>query len=118
MVDSLAKHSNQTLKAQASLISPLVDFMMVGGATFLIFPLVYMASSDAAVINSLAGSAFFMSFLINAPHFMHSYQLLYANYFGKIKGDETLLSRLRYLNAGVMAPVLLVLFLLTCIITS
>ena len=109
MIDSIAKPSGRTLAAQAAFASPFVDFMMVGGATFLVFPLVFLASSDAERMKSLASLAFFLSFLINAPHFMHSYQLLYANYFGKIKGDQTFLSRLRYLNSGVITPALLVL---------
>ena len=110
MVDLLAQPKNRTLTA--GFIVPLCEFLMVGGATFFVFPLVYLASSNSTAMQSLAGSLFLLSFFVNAPHFMHSYQLLYANYFGKVKEEKRFLSRLRYLHAGVIVPVLLVVFLL------
>ena len=77
MVDLLAQPKNRTLTA--GFIVPLCEFLMVGGATFFVFPLVYLASSNSTAMQSLAGSLFLLSFFVNAPHFMHSYQLLYAN---------------------------------------
>ena len=85
MADILARHSQQRLTAPAVSISSLIDFLMVGGLTFLVFPLFYIASFDEANVRLLTALMILLSFLINYPHFMHSYQVMYTNFGGKLK---------------------------------
>jgi hypothetical protein len=49
--------------------------------------------------------------LINHPHFAHSYQIFYRGFGNKILGEQhAALLRMRYVFAGIVAPVLLAAF--------
>jgi len=90
-----------------SFFSPLVDFMMVGGATFLIFPLLLLTSLDARSLIFFSITAYALSFVINAPHFMFSYQLIYRNFAAKISRPDSAWSQARYILSGIIVPLIL-----------
>jgi hypothetical protein len=93
-----------------SFISPFWDFVFVGGLTFLLLPILTIFKYDVQVILLVGLITYGLTFFINNPHFMFSYQILYADYGRKISADNNLLSRMRYIFSGVFVPVLLVAF--------
>ena len=62
----------------ASIISPVVDLLCVGGLSLLVFvPLLLSGRSDLLVIG--AGAQAWIATLINMPHFMASYRIVYRS---------------------------------------
>jgi hypothetical protein len=101
------------------LVSPVVDFLLAGGAAIaaiVLFALV-VPRNDAGLSTYIApevlSSVMFWAILfINYPHFMVSYQLLYGNYRSRLRALEGNREMWwRTLNAGVISPILLLLFL-------
>jgi hypothetical protein len=61
-----------------SIISPVVDFLCVGGLSVIVFlPLLLSGRTDLVLIG--AGAQAWLSALINMPHFMASYRLVYRS---------------------------------------
>ncbi len=93
------------------LYSPLIDFLILGGGSLpFIIPLGLFVPKDQAAGWFFAGLV--LAHFINHPHFAHSYQMFYRDFGAKIRkgGDYAEGLRLRYLFAGIVAPVLLTLF--------
>ncbi len=92
------------------LISPLADFLMVGGLAVLMFiALFFIALPNSPQYDArhaqILAIATFLAFLVNDPHFIVSYQLLYRHYPAKLarfKTNPGLYAR--YLIAGILAP--------------
>jgi len=95
------------------LVGPVSDFLMLGGATFLLFPIM-MLLPVSRLDGAFASMVWWAAFAINHPHFAVSYRIFYENFGDKVAGrgqaDPTL--RYRYAFAGMVAPVLLGLALL------
>ena len=93
-----------------SINGPWLDFLTLGGGSFLV--LVALAAffpRDDASRAALAGTMFLLAYVVNHPHFAHSYQLFYRDFVRKAFSDESP-SAARYRFAGIMIPVLLVAF--------
>jgi hypothetical protein len=61
-----------------SILSPVVDFLCVGGLSLIVFvPLLASGRSDLVMIG--AGAQAWLATLINMPHFMASYRLVYRS---------------------------------------
>lgn len=61
-----------------SILSPVVDFLCVGGLSLIVFvPLLASGRSDLVMIG--AGAQAWIATLINMPHFMASYRLVYRS---------------------------------------
>ena len=101
------------LKTHHSIVSPVFDFFMAGGVTFLFIPIMLLPFWDQGNnVELLYTASFLMLFVFNIPHFVHSYQLLYRNYAEKILDHQySRASRIRHWIAGVIAPVLILLYL-------
>lgn len=66
------------VKARGSIISPLVDFLSVGGLSLLLMiPLILSGRSDLVFIG--VGAQAWIATAINMPHFMASYRLVYGS---------------------------------------
>jgi hypothetical protein len=90
----------------ASMISPFWDFFFVGGVSFIFLPLIFI--TDESFIQAFAVTAFALTFLINNPHFIHSYQLLYSHFWKKVMHVETSIpSRIRLWISGLIVPAIL-----------
>src|ERR671922_2580731 len=62
----------------ASMLSPIVDILCVGGLSLIVFvPLLLSGRSDLVLIG--AGAQAWAATLINMPHFMASYRLVYRS---------------------------------------
>ena len=110
--------SARTEEKSRYLHGPIVDFLLLGGSSLLILPLMLALPVDR-YLGIVAFSAIALSNVINHPHFAHLYQLFYRNFGRKISGDDLPAEmRVRYIVAGIVVPVLLVAFLLTAALTG
>ena len=96
-----------------SLISPNADFWLVGGASLAGFML-FIAVTEMAGVDLGQRPyywAFYLSFLVNDPHFIYSYFLFYRGFGKRVKAPEIeRASRLRYLLAGIVVPAVMAAF--------
>jgi len=98
-----------------AVVSPALDFLLLGGASLILFPVV-MYAFPAKLLEGLNLFPVFLAvvvalnYVINFPHFAYSYQLMYRDFFKKITGQIDPALRYRYLFSGVAVPVLLVAF--------
>ncbi len=96
-----------------SLISPLVDFLTLGGASLLIFLLIEYFSLFTDP-KSLEFSNFFswnMQYIVNFPHFAFSYLIFYQGYFNKLFQKELSFDmKIRYVLAGFIIPILIIIY--------
>jgi len=101
-------------KAHAAIISPFWDFMLVGGVSLFIIPFVMLPVWDGPENTRwLEFAAYCLIFVLNLPHFIHSYQLLYTGYGRKMTGDtHSRTTKIRMLIAGILAPAALIGFLI------
>ncbi len=108
----------RTWRGRSYLVSPFVDFMLAGGAPFLFFGALFLVfpESDQALLERpelfFSITFAYLAYLINDPHFIVSYELMYENFAGKLKQFRASNKWLwwRYLNAGIFVPVLLLAF--------
>jgi len=97
------------------IFSPLADFLLLGGASLVLFPLamVVFPSGRAETWHIGAGVlvlVFMLNYVLNFPHFTYSYQLLYANFRDKVAGRLDPALRWRFIFSGIVVPVAMVLF--------
>ncbi|MER8661865.1 hypothetical protein NKH34_12065 [Mesorhizobium sp. M1148] len=96
----------QTATAQKYLFGPLADFLMLGGSAFLILPVLFLVPLEYE--GPVAATMVFVAYLVNYPHFAHSYQLFYRNFGRKVTGDGYDRSlQLRYIFAGIVVPLVM-----------
>lgn len=97
------------------LFGPLVDFLCLGGSSLILFPLILLLPADEYRAQ-VAIAMLFVAHFINHPHFAHSYQIFYRGY--RTKAFTPALGRnmqVRYLIAGLLAPLLLAAFFAFCL---
>lgn len=87
----------------------LVEFLLVGGGTLLLFPLCWLLraglGADTAEL-AIGFSAFYAAWLINDPHFTVTYLLFYQKLRARAFGDEYgRAQKVRYWIAGFVVPV-------------
>lgn len=84
------------------LISPLIDFMMLGGIALITYILILFFG----FLNQfdIVFWMFLLAFFVNSPHFMISYEIFYKSFFKKIGCN-------RYFFVGLAIPVILLLIL-------
>lgn len=95
------------LRARPSLISPAVDVLMIGGGSILLLALMSVMLGRQSPDGNLAWFVFSLSFAVNFPHFLASYQLLYVDFGDRILKDA------KFFWAGVFAPAIILTILLT-----
>ncbi|MEP6494403.1 MAG: hypothetical protein ABJF01_17090 [bacterium] len=62
----------------ASILSPVIDFLCVGGLSLIVFvPLLLSGRTDLVIVG--AGAQAWLGTAINMPHFMASYRLVYRS---------------------------------------
>jgi hypothetical protein len=94
---------------------PVLDFLCLGGASLLLFPLVLLLP-ERELTPSFAAAALLVAPVVNHPHFAVSYQTFYQGFRAKAFGDGSDASlRARYIIAGIVVPVGLAAFLAAAI---
>ncbi len=92
--------------AKPYLFSPFVDFMLLGGASLIVLPLVHFLPYHLR--PALAVFVFQLAFFVNYPHLLGSYQVFYRDFFSQAFNPATKQSlRWRYIFAGIIVPLLL-----------
>src|SRR5207249_11089494 len=87
-----------------AIISPAVDLLCVGGLSLIVFvPLLLSGRSDLVIIGAVAQA--WLATLINMPHFMASYRLVY-------RSRETIL---RHKWASIYIPAILLLYIVVAL---
>ncbi len=87
------------------LFGPVVDFLCLGGGTFLVLPVLLLLPVDV-YRPSVAAVMMFAAHFINHPHFAHSYQIFYRNFAAKVRGHGYSRGmRIRYIVAGIVVPI-------------
>lgn len=94
------------------LVGPVVDFVCVGGLSILCLGAIHLGLPLERDVATVAWTFYYLSFVANWPHFLLSYQILYWNY------RRELLTRPRFLWAGVGAPALLAGLLVAVAVTE
>lgn len=89
-------------RREPALLSPSMDVLMIGGASLLMFAFAYLFVDKNGSTTQISWAAFYLAMLINNPHFMASYVLLYWD-----KRKE-LFTNKRFLWAGIVAPTLVI----------
>lgn len=89
-------------------VRPWVEFLVVGGATLLLFPIAWALRGVVGLDTGelVFGFTFFHAArVLNDPHFAVTYLLFYRDARVRLFGDAFApLQRLRYLAAGVLVP--------------
>lgn len=75
---------------------------MIGGASIVLLLLMSLTLKSEAPDSELTWFVFNLSFLVNFPHFLISYQLLYHDFGSKV------FSELRFFWAAVLVPLILI----------
>src|SRR5688500_11966421 len=97
--------SNQVVQARPpSILSPVVDFLCVGGLSIVVLvPLLLSGRSDLVLIG--AGAQAWIATVVNMPHFMASYRLVY-------RSRETIL---RHKWASIYIPAILAVYIVVAV---
>lgn len=90
-----------TLKRKNYLINSFLDSFLLGGSSILVFIIAIILFKTNEINPKCTQFLFYLAFLVNFPHFLLSYQLLYMD-FGHL-----ILKKLRFFWAGVIVPCLL-----------
>lgn len=97
------------------IVHPLVDLLCLGGASLIVLPL--LAILPVSTLPAMAALSWMLADVLNHPHFAASYQIFYRDYRWKISGaDFSREMRIRYIVAGIVVPVALILFFVVCFI--
>jgi hypothetical protein len=92
--------------------SPVVELLLVGGLTPLLFPLSWWLRRKFGLDAAEYAVGFLMfhaAFVVNDPHFAVTYLLFYRGFAARAFGVASPRSlRVRYLLAGIVAPAVLV----------
>ena len=87
-----------------------LDFLGLGGGSLVVMAaLAAFFPGDEAARAVLAVTMLFLAHFVNHPHFAHSYQIFYRDFARKAFSPDSAL-RHRYRFAGVLVPVVLVVF--------
>lgn len=93
------------------LVSPLVDFLCLGGASLIVLPLMAWLLPAESTRPELAVIVAMLAHIVNHPHFAHSYQIFYRRFGAKAFGPDYSRSlQMRYRFAGIVVPLALILF--------
>lgn len=108
-----------TASPAAYLFGPVPDFLLLGGATFLLIPLFLLLPSGWLDRAEVLAWTTLIAHGINNPHFAHSYHLFYRGFLAKgFSAAYPKAWRLRYLAAGIGAPLALLGFFAFCVLAN
>ncbi len=96
-----------TVHAHGSMISPLVDWLAVGGLSIVVMlPLLATGRTDLVLVG--AGAQAWIGTAINMPHFLASYRLVY--------GSRAMVLKHKWASLGI--PALLLLWIIAAIVMT
>jgi len=114
---ALAHHSETPTRAGLGARS--AEFLLVGGATLFLYPLLWLLRSAIGLDSAELAVGFLMfhaAHLINDPHFSVTYLLFYKDARSRAFGPTFAgRQRARYLIAGLLVPILLAAWLVSAL---
>lgn len=94
------------------LFGPSVDFLCFGGSSLILVPLLFLQPTDSNR-EMLATIMLLLANVINHPHFAHSYQIFYRDFYYRcFSADFSRALRAQNVIAGIVIPLILIVFLL------
>jgi hypothetical protein len=87
------------------LVHPVIDFLLVGGLSMIFFAAVFLLMGKSESTFDLGWTMFYLTFAINGPHFLLSYQHFYYDHRAK------LLSHWKWFAVAFLVPGLIVVWL-------
>jgi hypothetical protein len=101
------------------IVSPILDFILLGGGSLILFPLIlYMWPPAYIRAHKLypifITIAVFFSYAVNFPHFSYSYQIMYKDFFKKLSGAIDKPLQKLYIWVSIVVPVLLAVLAVFC----
>lgn len=101
------------------LFHPAVDFLCLGGGSLIVLSLLVLAVWTGTQLTTAVIVMGALPHVVNDPHFAHSYQIFYRNFFSKaFRRDYDPMLRARYVLAGVVVPIALILFFVVSLVRS
>ncbi|MCB9093466.1 MAG: hypothetical protein H6621_00230 [Halobacteriovoraceae bacterium] len=100
------------LERKNFLLHPIVDFLMIGGASIIFFTFILFFIDMQADLSKLGWIMFYLSFAINFPHFLVSYQILYYD------NAKSFFEKYSFVWAGIIVPLILLAFFSYALISS
>jgi len=98
------------------LFHPIVDFLCLGGLSLVVLPLLLALPPMDGLYAQVVTVSLVLNYVLNQPHFAHSYQLFYVNFGQKAFGrDYAPMLRARYVVAGIIVPAGLIIFFIVSI---
>ncbi len=91
------------------LLGPFADSFMIGGASLFLFAVMFLMVDRNGSIDQISWVAYTLSFIVNYPHFMASYLLLYSDH------RKEIFTRFKFMWAGFIAPFLILAYMLWAI---
>jgi branched-subunit amino acid transport protein len=89
-----------------------LEVALMGGLSILAFLVVWATVDKGGSLMAVSQLAFSLAFVVNHPHFLSSYVLLYGDF------RKEIFTRRRYFWAAVVAPVILAGCLITALVTA
>ena len=89
------------LSSSKPFFSPTIDYLLIGGLSILIYPLLVFYPWTDTGLEKVTIIAYAALFVANYPHFTVSYQLLYNDYRHRLMNDY------RFFWAGFVVPAIL-----------
>jgi len=101
------------------IVSPLLDFILLGGGSLVLFPLIMYAFPVAQIrthnlLPAFFAISLFFNYVANFPHFLYSYQLLYQDFFKKATGALDKPLQALFIWASVVVPAAMVILFTYC----
>ena len=109
----------KTQKKEKYLFHPIIDFLCLGGGSVVLFVILALFAPLEAIGPQVSALALALATFINFPHFIHSYQIFYQNYWQK--AFQTIVPiklRIRYILSGIVVPSALIFFFGTSVLMN
>lgn len=107
--DFFIAENNSVTPKKSYLISRSLDALLMGGISILFYIITISLAHQKSIQLQCITVIFFLSFFVNFPHFILSYQLLYIDF------NHLILKKFQFFWAAVIVPILI---LASFIITS
>jgi hypothetical protein len=88
------------------------EFMLMGGASIVVCLACWAFTDKSASVLTMSQLAFSLAFVMNHPHFLSSYVLLYKDF------RKNILKKPKYFWAGIVSPLLLGGYLIYCLVAG
>ena len=99
-------------QARGSVLEGPLAMLLIGGGSMILLALMSVSLKPESPVASIGWWVFSLSFIVNFPHFLVSYQMLYVDFGAR------LLKERRLVWAGIVVPVILVGILTTAFISQ